>query len=122
VLLRAENFGPLHPVFQGKPTMHAVIFGKAVARMCPTLARQLSGGLTLPIGPTLQERHALELGLEGFFSDSSHPIPKFSGGRGEAFFSPRKGSRSLARRRFRLPVLALAALARRKFAANKLLF
>jgi len=50
----------------------------------------------LPIGPISQERIALELGLEGFFRAPSRPIPKISGGRGEAFFSPRKGSRSLA--------------------------
>jgi hypothetical protein len=59
----------------------------------------------------LQERSALELGLEGFFSAPSRAIPKNSVERGEAFFSRGKGANRLLPREIQLPVLALAAQA-----------
>jgi hypothetical protein len=50
------------------------------ARHLPAELRRLA----CPIGPTLA-KNKIELGLEGFFSAPSRPIPKISGGRGEAF-------------------------------------
>src|SRR5271155_5426550 len=50
--------------------------------MCPTVP--------CPLAPIAREI-SIELGLEGFFRAPSRPVPKISGGRGEAFFLPAEG-------------------------------
>src|SRR5271167_1899287 len=50
--------------------------------MCPTVP--------CPLAP-IARKISVELGLEGFFRAPSRPVPKISGGRGEAFFLPAEG-------------------------------
>src|ERR1700691_3700502 len=50
--------------------------------MCPTVP--------CPLAP-IARKISIELGLEGFFRAPSRPVPKISGGRGEAFFLPAEG-------------------------------
>ena len=70
------------------------------------------GSTNLAHWPHMQERSALELGLEGFLRAPSRPVPIIRADAAKLFLPPRKGNAIARGGEMRPPVLALAASTR----------